>query len=864
MSLSLLRRSVCVVSATFLLATGVVAGAVSAAAAAPTLPATSGPTVVNDTDAAVSYSGQWTRSTGLSGYYGSDAHEIATAGATATLTFRGSTVAWIGSDDSDHGRADAVICDAAGARCGKTTTVDTYASAAVPGVALFSASGLGRGTHTLRITVRADSRGTGHAVDVDAFRVDTPAPALTGTHYVDNAPRSHCSNAGHGTSPAAPWCDFTHLDGQSFAPGAQILLKRGDTFTGELGKLYGSGTKAAPIVLGAYGSGARPHITGTGQVTDRAVWIEDASYWTVRDLELSDVGAGLVFWYTTNGHAGLTVTDVCTHDVQGVFAGLPVQSDLPGMYHSVGILITGNVPVTAAAGAVSGVTLSHLEGYNNDDDVDISGFDANSGGQQGFLSRTLEHHSVSDVSLSESYFHHSLSGENFDNLQDMTMTGVRLDDTGYGGNTWGTTALFFWSSSTVTVADSILNGQVATNSPDQSETDLEAYNDHIAFRGDFFGNSAGWPIEILENPVYTDNYQSDHEISSNLFTGYGSGQAVQDGTSSSPNGTSGTAYDNLYAAPGTEFTNGLGGWTYSTANAGYLQSDAHYIGTKGSTATYTFTGTTVSWIGGKNSDHGKADVVVCDADGENCGAVTTVDSYAPTAMPQQTLYTASDLADGTHTLKITVRADSSGGGHYTDVDAFVSGTAAGTTEINDPDPSIVYSHSWTLTGNTAATPSSAYNAAYDFAATQGAHQWRAQSYVPGRGWQDITRYDAADQRWGSDGSVSRFTLTPDARTHQPVARAWVAPSSGTIAVRGRVLKEAAGAGVTARITRDGQQIWPAAHGAKTLGGSDTAGYATDLTLRVAAGDTIRFEVDGAGHGNSAGSATAWSPSIAYQ
>jgi hypothetical protein len=689
--------------------------------------------------------------------------------------------------------------------------------------------------------------------------------ALTGTYYVDNAADSHCASGGPGTSPSAPWCDFARLNGQTFGPGAQILLKRGDTFTGELGKLYGSGTSAAPIVLGAYGSGARPHIKGTGQATDRAVWIQDASHWTVRDLELSDVGAGLVFWYSTNGHSGLTVTDVYTHDVKGVFAGAPAQSDLPGMYHSAGILVTGNVPVTTSDSAVTGVSLSNLEGYNNNDDVDISGFNANSGGQQGFLSTALGHHSVSQVALSESYFHHGLSGENFDNLQNMTITGMRLDDTGYGGNTWGTTALFFWSSSTVTVADSILNGEVSTNSPDQTETDLEAFDDHIAFRGNFFGNSAGAPIEILENPQYGDNYQSSHEIADNLFVGFGGGRAVYDGTSASPAGSSGTAHDNLYAASGSRFTDGLTGWTYSTGQAGYLDSDAHYIGKAGETATFTFTGTTVTWVGARNSDHGKADVAVCDASGNNCGSVTIVDTYASSRTPQQGLYTASNLSDTAHTLKITVRSDTSGTGHYTDVDGFISGTSSQTTEVNDTDSSIKYSSPWTLTNNTAATASSVYNAAYDFSATQGTHQWREQYFSPGPGWRDITPYDAAHERWGSNGYVSRFALSPDTCATCPIARAWVAPSSGTIAIRGRVLKETMGGdGVTARITRNGTQIWPASGGAQALGGSDAAGRDTNVILPVAAGDTIRFEVSDGGNGDATSDATAWAPSIAYQ
>jgi hypothetical protein len=868
MSGVLLRRRLCTAFCIPLLATGLTAAAQQGASAASTPGAavtlSPGLSETDDTDPSIAYSAGWTYTTGQSGYFQGDAHYSGTAGATATLTFTGTAVAWIGGDNTDHGRADVAVCNPAGTNCGAATTVDTYATGAVPDVVLFEASGLSAGKHTLRITVLSDSSGTGHYTDIDAFESGTPTAALTGTRYVDDAAGSHCSDSGPGTNPAAPWCGFANLNGRIFAPGAQILLKRGDTFTGELGRLYGSGTRTDPIVLGAYGSGARPRITGTGQAADRAVWIQDASYWTVRDLELSDVGAGLVFWYSTNGHAGLTVTDVYTHDVQGVFAGSPAQSDLPGMYHSVGILITGNVAVTAAQSAVTGVDLSDLEGYNNDDDMDISGFDANSGGQQGFLSTTLGHHSISQVSLVDSYFHHDLSGENFDNLQDMTMTGVRLDDTGYGGNPWGTTALFFWSSSTVTVADDILNGEVSTNSPDQTESDLEAFDDHISYLGDYFGASAGSSIEVLENTGYTDNYQSSHEIADNLFASYGDA-AVHDGNPNEPLDYSGTAHDNLYAQPGSDFSDGLAGWPYSTGHTGYLDGDAHYITEAGATAVYTFTGTTVTWIGGKNTDHGEADVAVCDASGNNCGPATVVDTYASTPLTQQSLYTASDLADTTHTLKITVLAGTSGTGHYTDVDGFISGTASQTAEVDDTDPEITYTSGWTLTDNTAVNANTAYNAAYDFSATQGSDQWHEQYYMPGAGWRDLTSYDPTTERWGQNGYVSRFDLAPEACCSDPVARAWVAPISGTVAIRGRVLKEAADSGVvTARITVNGTQVWPASGGAQTVSDSDASGYATDATLHVTAGDTIRFEVTSSAQGDPGSDATAWAPSIAYQ
>jgi hypothetical protein len=346
------------------------------------------------------------------------------------------------------------------------------------------------------------------------------------------------------------------------------------------------------------------------------------------------------------------------------------------------------------------------------------------------------------------------------------------------------------------------------------------------------------------------------------------GVAVHDGTGGTGRDFSGVARDNIYAAPGSAFTDGLTGWTYTTQPVGYLDSDAHYSGLAGATATYTFTGTTVTWIGGKNTDHGLADVAVCDAAGDNCGPVTTVDTRAPASIPQQALYTASNLSDTVHTLKITVVADTTGTGHYTDVDGFISGTSTRTIEVNDTDPAITYSYPpdpWMLTDNLSAAPSAVYNAAYDFSAAQGTRQWHEQFYTPGLGWQDLATYDSRGQQWGHNAFVSQFTLHPGPGLTGSVARAWIAPSTGTIAIRGRILQEAVGGtDVTARITVNGKQIWPAANGPQQVSGTDTTGYDSDVTLHVNAGDTIRFEVSAAGPGSPPGTPTAWVPSIAYQ
>jgi hypothetical protein len=89
----------------------------------------------------------------------------------------------------------------------------------------------------------------------------------------------------------------------------------------------------------------------------------------------------------------------------------------------------------------------------------------------------------------------------------------------------------------------------------------------------------------------------------------------------------------------------------------------------GATATFTFTGTQVSWIGLRCSVCGIATVSI---DG---GATKTVDTAGPAApgspgLASEPVFTSSGLASGNHTLVITVTGTTTSGGAHILVDAF--------------------------------------------------------------------------------------------------------------------------------------------------------------------------------------------------
>ncbi len=112
----------------------------------------------------------------------------------------------------------------------------------------------------------------------------------------------------------------------------------------------------------------------------------------------------------------------------------------------------------------------------------------------------------------------------------------------------------------------------------------------------------------------------------------------------------------------------------------------------GATATFTFTGTSVSWIGLKCNICGIATVSV---DG---GAATTVDTAGAVAVGSPGLasapvFTVSGLASGaTHTLVITVTGTASSNGAHIIVDAF--DVIGAPTRVEDTAPAVSYTGAW--------------------------------------------------------------------------------------------------------------------------------------------------------------------------
>jgi hypothetical protein len=157
-----------------------------------------------------------------------------------------------------------------------------------------------------------------------------------------------------------------------------------------------------------------------------------------------------------------------------------------------------------------------------------------------------------------------------------------------------------------------------------------------------------------------------------------------------------------YEQKDTHFTF-AGGWIASSSDQASGTSFRYADSTASATA--TFNGTYLAWIGKKSPDYGFAKVTVDGA------APVLVDLFAPTPAWQQTLWSTGLLPAGNHTVKIewTGTKDASGLGANINVDGFaIAGTVtqaptAVPTRYEENDGHFVYTGSWVTPASSSAS-----------------------------------------------------------------------------------------------------------------------------------------------------------------
>ena len=131
------------------------------------------------------------------------------------------------------------------------------------------------------------------------------------------------------------------------------------------------------------------------------------------------------------------------------------------------------------------------------------------------------------------------------------------------------------------------------------------------------------------------------------------------------------------------------GWTQGDTSGTWSGGTAAVSTAPGAQAALTFTGSSVSWIGGRTPQTGIARIFL---DGV---FVAEVDTYSKTEEIRVPMFAATGLADASHTftIEVTGRQNASATGALVIVDAF-DVPAATISRLQETDPSVAYTAGW--------------------------------------------------------------------------------------------------------------------------------------------------------------------------
>ena len=109
-------------------------------------------------------------------------------------------------------------------------------------------------------------------------------------YYIDNINGSDNNN---GLSPGNAWQSLTKVNASAFLPGDSVLFIRGGVWRGQL--IPKSGNSSANITYSAYGTGEKPQLLGSANVSNTSDWTNiGGSIWQSLQASTVDIG-NLIF-----------------------------------------------------------------------------------------------------------------------------------------------------------------------------------------------------------------------------------------------------------------------------------------------------------------------------------------------------------------------------------------------------------------------------------------------------------------------------------------------------------------------------------------------------------------------------------------
>ena len=176
-------------------------------------------------------------------------------------------------------------------------------------------STLSEGEYKVKATVEGDK---GTSVGYSAPYIISAADGKT--YYISS---SRGNDENDGLSEDTPFKTLTKVSQLELKPGSKLLLRASDVWQRQMLMPKGSGTREKQIVIGTYGTGAKPIISpGYSNNTIYGIRIVNGSGYEIRGLEIMNCYGGIVFWYeNTYNHKYILIEDCYVHQVTGTTTG---------------------------------------------------------------------------------------------------------------------------------------------------------------------------------------------------------------------------------------------------------------------------------------------------------------------------------------------------------------------------------------------------------------------------------------------------------------------------------------------------------------------------------------------------------------
>jgi hypothetical protein len=490
-----------------------------------------------------------------------------------------------------------------------------------------------------------------------------PAVAVGITYYVSS---STGSDSNSGTSSGSPWRTFAHVNSAvTYGAGDSILLKSGDTWTGETLAPNGSGTAASPILISNYGAGALPHINRNAETdtSSRGIHITDDDGYKITNIEVSHAFYGILFEYSSgvSGYEYVWIEDVSIHDMNhNTVSGYPWAEGIA--IHSANMtsaLVLQDITIRdIVADRITAAIWIGKHPINDPDRTNYQNVD--------IINITATHGRSLQVVTQ--------------NATDVLWDNVKATGVGHGyGPGLGVAGSGLEHTQGVTIQNSefadVSKGSTR-NVGDGDGFDLEGDTGNSTFQNVYFHDSEGPGLMVYSGASGLPH--TNFLVDDSIFNAKAWGQVTPHAAIwyTASNSHTGTVTDTtFYLSAGEALTAGSpadvdmrgnteyrwaqiddrealltysGTWTTWTDTPNYLTTEKN-SSTTGNYVEYTFYGQAIEWIGDRYSTYGKADVYL---DGSLVSA--DVDLYAPEKRYWQNLYSNLNLSLGFHTLKIVV------------------------------------------------------------------------------------------------------------------------------------------------------------------------------------------------------------------